>query len=182
MAKCKRCGKSTALRGHVKIKDADLCGVCFKELGFEKRDLLTASIYEYEAIKNGRDAYYFNSIKARADQYDVEHADKYGISLKHYQQLDKAGATDNEMKIFAAICAVLNDEGLETDPILIAPGDNGSLLLMIDGIIMLQYKSEPNVKWILLPNESDEKIRIGGVARMNSLAPRLVAAYKSATA
>ena len=182
MAKCIRCGKSTALRGHVKIKDADLCGVCFKELGFQRNDVLTASLYSYADIKDGRDAYYSRSIKAHADQYDIDHAEKYGLSLKHYQQLDNAGATDNERKIFSAICDVLNDEGRETDPIVIAPGDNGSLLLLIDGVVMLQYKSEPSVKWILFPNESDEKVRIGGVARMKSLAPRLVAAYDFATA
>lgn len=182
MAKCLRCGKSTIVRGHVALSDGAICTPCFKKLGFKLSDTATASIYHYADIKDGRDAYYEKAIKESAEQYDRDQADKYGLSVGHYLQLEKAGATDNEMKIFSAICAILNDEGIETDPILIAPGDNGSLLLLIDGVIMLQYKSEPNVKWILFPNESEEKIRIGGVARMNSMAPRIVAAYEAATA
>jgi len=53
------------MRKRIQLKDADICGKCFKELGFEKRDLLTASVYEYEKIKDGKTAYYANSIKER---------------------------------------------------------------------------------------------------------------------
>ena len=180
MAKCIRCGKSTIARGHVKLADAAICTPCFKSLGFKLTETAGATIYRYDDIKDGKDAYYAARIKEDAVQYDRDQAEMYNVSLAHFQQLEAAGSTDNEIKIFSAICEVLDDEGYETDPLQVALGDNGSLLIMIDGVVMIQYKSEPNVKWIRFPHESDEKIRIGGTRIINSLAPQICSAYDAA--
>lgn len=181
MAKCIHCGKSTLAHGHVKLSDAIICGKCFRGLGFDNSDVLISSSYKYEDIKDGRDAYYFKRHKAANDTYDENHADKYNISLPHYKQLDKAGATDNEKKIFASICAVLEDEGCDTSRLHISLADDNSLFVFVDNQIMLQYKSEPDVKWIRFLNESNEKVRIGGSRIINSMAPRIVEAYRSAS-
>lgn len=180
MAKCIRCGKSTVVRGHVKLADSAICTPCFKSLGFKLNDTAGAIIFKYDDIKNGRDAYYSNEINKAAERYDQEHAADYDISTTHYSQLEAAGSTDNEIKIFSAICAVLEDEGYDTEPLQVTLGDKGSLFVMIDGVVILEYKLEPNVKWIRFPNESNEKVRIGGVRIINSLAPRICSAYDSA--
>lgn len=55
MAKCIRCGKSTLVRGHVKLADAAICTPCFKQLGFKLTETAGASVYRYDDIKDGRD-------------------------------------------------------------------------------------------------------------------------------
>ena len=180
MAKCINCGKNTLVRGHVKLADAAICTPCFKSLGFKLSDVTLASMYRYEDIKDGKDAYYSKQSKERSDRYNAELAEKYRISTKHYKQLDAAGSTDNEIKIFAAICAVLEDEGYDTTNLNVTLADDNSLFVLVGDAIMLQYKSEPDVKWIRFLNESNEKIRIGGSRIINSMAPRIVEAYRSA--
>lgn len=83
-----------------------------------------------------------------------------------------------EVKIFATIYALLNDEGKDADAIEISSGDNGSVNLSIDGEIFISYKADGGVKWIAF--ENGEKIRIGGAGRMNSLSPRIIQAFDSA--
>ena len=114
---------------------------------------------------------------ARADRSEAE---DLGITVKMVRQLDKAGATDPERRILGAICAVLADESRDIDVIDVALGDNGSLLLMIDGVVFIRYKSDAGVKWIAFENEGGEKIRITGPARINAMADRVVEAYDSA--
>jgi len=89
MAKCIRCGKSTALRGHVKLSDADLCLVCFKDLGFERNDALISTIYKYDEIKNGKDAYYTARIENRTSStleefkiHGISHENENGVSIQ----------------------------------------------------------------------------------------------------
>ncbi len=55
MAKCIRCGKSTIVRGHVKLEDAAICTPCWKSLGFKITETAGASVYRYEDIKDGRE-------------------------------------------------------------------------------------------------------------------------------
>ncbi len=186
MAKCVRCGRGGmgVLHQAVKLNDGNLiCFKCYKELGYDpKADFMNAYLnISWNAIKDGREAEVARIIAETNARADADGAAKYGILPKHYRQLDETGSTDNEMKIFAAISAILEDEGCDVKPIDIALNkERGSLLLWLDGVLIIEYKSEPNVKWIVFPHESYEKIRIGGVGRMNSLAPKIVEAYKSA--
>lgn len=179
MAKCMMCGKSTLIKGHVKLADGAICTPCFLKLGFKLSDATTSSLYKYDDIKEGKDVMYRKRAAESALKADYEEANKIGLALKHYRQLENAGATDMEKKILAAICAVLYDEGRDFEIIDVALGDNGSLLLMLDGTVFVEYKADSGVKWIRFDNEGQEKIRIGGAARMNALASRIVAAYDS---
>ena len=179
MAKCMMCGKSTLVKGHVKLADGAICTPCFLKLGFKLTDTATSSTYTYDEIKDGKDAMYQKKAAKAAVEYDYKEANKAGLTLKHYRQLEDAGATDMEKKILAAICAVLYDEGRDFEIIDVALGDNGFLLLMLDGTVFIEYKADSGVKWIRFDNEGQEKIRIGGAARMNALASRIVAAYDS---
>lgn len=180
MAKCIRCGKSTLVKGHVKLADCAICTPCFKSLGFKLTDTATASMYKYDEIKDGHDAMIQRRIIETAARADKAEADKLGLNIKLIKQLDNAGATDPERRILGAICAVLEDESRDTDVIDVALGDNGSLLLMIDGVVFIRYKSDAGVKWIAFENEGGEKVRITGPARINAMADRVVEAYDSA--
>lgn len=182
MSKCVRCGKSTLIRGNVFLADETICLVCFKMLGFKISDVNISTSYHYDDIKDGADAYYARKARTAAYRAEAKEAAEHGMSLSQYEQLNDAMATDNEIKIFSAICAVLADDGYDPDPLIIAPGINGSLLVMLDGTVMLEYKAEPQVKWIRFTNESEEKIRITGPGRINSLASRIAAAYEAVSA
>lgn len=58
MAKCIKCGKSTLVRGHVKLADGAICTPCFKSLGFKLTETAAAAYYKYDQIKDGKDAFY----------------------------------------------------------------------------------------------------------------------------
>ena len=177
MAKCIKCGGSFLTRGRIKLADADICFKCFDELGFDhKTGVYTGKLYKWDQIKDGYDT-------MRAREYaaaKAKQAGELGISVKQFKQLDNANATDMEIKIFSKICAVLSDDDRDPDPIDVSLGDNGSLLLMIDGVVFIRYKADSGVKWIIFENESPEKLRIQGAGRINSLAPRIAQAYDSA--
>ena len=172
MSKCVRCGNSFLMRRKVKLKDALICGKCYNELGFD--DYLISDSYRWDDIKDGYAAY-----RERENQkYWTQEAEKRGLTLPHYRQLFSLGATDMEVKIFATIYALLNDEGKDADAIEISSGDNGSVNLSVNGEIFISYKADGGVKWISF--ENGEKIRIGGAGRMNSLSPRIIQAFDSA--
>lgn len=169
MNKCVRCGGSLLLRGKVRLADAAICFKCFDELGFDhKTGIYTGSLYKWDDIKDGVRAYW--NIK------NAETAASKGLSLSHWSQLSAARATDLEEKLFSAMCAIWEDEGCDVSRLVIAPGERGSLLVLLDGTVVLQYKGERQVRWILFP-DSPEKVRIGNSARINGLAKRLVSAY-----
>ena len=177
MAKCIKCGGSFLTRGRIKLADADICFKCFDELGFDhKTGVYTGKTYKWDDIKDG-----FKAMQARKyAAMKAQEADELGISVKQFKQLDNANATDMEIKIFSKICAVLLDDDRDPDLIDVSLGDNGSLLLMVDGVVFIRYKADSGVKWIIFENESPEKIRIQGAGRINSLAPRIAQAYDSA--
>lgn len=172
MNKCIRCGGSFLLRGKVQLADASICRQCLAELGFgDKIDRYTGSCYKWEDIKNGVQVYW--DIKNGAT------AAASGLSLAHWKQLRAAQASDLEEKLFAAMCAIWEDEGCEISRLVISPGESGSLLVLLDDVVVLSYKGERQVRWILFP-DSPDKVRIGNSARINGLARRLVAAYQAA--
>lgn len=171
MAKCKRCGR-TPLLGLLKLSDAYICKRCLEELGFaDKISATTASLYKWDEVKDGIRAYW--------DRQNAKTAASIGLTLKHYKQLNAAMATDLETKLFSAMCAIWEDERCDVSRLDVAPGDNGSLLILLDGTVVLEYKGEPQVRWILFP-DSEKKVRVGNSARINGLADRLVSAYRSA--
>lgn len=187
MAKCIRCGRGGMGVVHqaLKLKDKNMiCFKCYKELGGEPwKDMTTASItYSYDDIKDGFEAMNNRRLSDLITRTNEAEADQFGITYKMVNQLNKAGATDPEKRLLGAICAVLADEGRDIDVIDAALGNNGSLLLMVDGTVFIEYKSDEGVKWIRFDNEGEEKVRISGPARINALASRVVAAYDSVTA
>lgn len=177
MSKCVRCGGSFLTRGRIKLADADICFKCYDALGFDhKTGIYIGKTYSWDQIKDGYDAMRSREYEMQA----IKDARESGLTLKLYKQLNRVNSTPTEIKIMSAICAVLLDEGRDIDVIDAELGHNGSLMLMIDGVVFIEYKADDGVKWIRFCNEGEDKLRIGGAGRMNSLAPRIVAAYDSA--
>ena len=66
MAKCIRCGKSTLVRGHVKLADGAICTPCWKSLGFKLTETAGAVAYPYEDIRDGRENLSRNMARRKA--------------------------------------------------------------------------------------------------------------------
>ena len=174
MAKCARCGIGGLglIRTGYRFSDGKyVCVPCALELGFEKQGIKNpCAYYRYEDVKDGLQAYWdrrnADAINRRAARMD--------ISPTQYEALDNANATEFEFKVFARICALLDDEGVDSTPLQVALGTNGSLLVMKEGTVLIEYKGEPDIKWIRLADEPDKKIRFGQIGRLNGLADRIV--------
>ena len=174
MAKCAKCGiRGVGLvRAGYRFSDGYyVCVPCALELGFKKEWIGNPCFcYRYEDVKNGLNAYYQ---RKRADDIN-RRAARMEISPAQYYSLDQANATEFEFKVFARVCALLDDEGVKSTPLQVAPGTNGSLLVMKDGTVLIEYKGEPDIKWIRLSDDPDNKIRFAQVGKLNSLADRIV--------
>ena len=48
-----------------------------------------------------------------------------------------------------------------------------------EDVLLLEYKGEPQIKWIRLSDDPDNKIRFGQLSKLNALADRIVAIYQS---
>lgn len=112
MAKCFRCGKSTALRGTVQLKDATICGKCAKDLGMDKTEILIATQYQYDDIKDGMDVYYKKQIIKRSMLEEIEQRKSQLVS--NYGQVRDLNCTEEESRIYDLITTALSDAGLDT--------------------------------------------------------------------
>lgn len=78
MAKCLNCGKSTTLRGRVKLIDGDICVACFKSLGFDP----------FVDIYNSKDTYKWDEIKVGKSQYEYTRKAKHRQWLKEHPEFE----------------------------------------------------------------------------------------------
>ena len=176
MATCERCGK-LLLGGSVRFKDRKyICVKCLKELGQEHpiKDAWLLSMQTSEDILHPE-------IKWARERHEtcIRRAERFDITPEQYDALDRLNATDFEIKIFSRICAYLDDDGCSSKALSIVPGENGSIYVLLDGTVLIEYKGEPQVKWIRLFDDPDQKIRFGQLSRLNSLADRMAALYRN---
>lgn len=169
MSKCERCGSK---RMAVKFKDKKyICFKCLKELGYE-HPLKEA---HYLGLQTTVDILHPEIKWERQRQETVERrSDRLHISPAQYKALESANATEFEMKLFSRLCLLLNDEGVPSNDLNVAPGENGSLLVIKDGEAVIEYKGQPDIKWIILSDDPGNKIRFGQLSRLNSLSERIV--------
>lgn len=177
MAKCVKCGKGFLTRGRIKLANADICFSCFDALGFDhKTGIYSGNLYKWEDIKDGYEA----MMARKHDEQRRKDASALGVTVEQLRSLSDMSATDMEKNIMAKICDILRDEDRDTSVIRADLGGGGSVMLSIDGTIIISFKADEGVKWIRFENEQGDKIRIGGPARLNSMAERIVTAYDSA--
>lgn len=179
MSKCERCGVGGIglIRSGVKFKDKKyICVQCLKELGHEHpiKDAYYLSLHTSEDILHPEirwEQEWRETCRRRAERLD--------ITPDQYEALDKALATDFEIKLFSRLCALLDDEGCSSETLTVSSGSDGSLLVLLNGTVLLEYKGEPQVKWIRLSDDPDNKIRFGQLSKLNALVDRIADLYRA---
>ena len=182
MAKCIRCGRSTLLHGHVKLKDAAICTPCYKALGFEVKlgstDLLISSSRSWDDIKDGKDEYDRRRNLKWREESDRGEAERLGLHDADYRTLYELDCIDNEMKAVERTCALLEDEGCRTKKISYEREPGGPLNAFLGDELLFQLKYTKDVKWIRIGPDGD-KIRISGPAGINKTVGKLVDRYNA---
>lgn len=182
MAKCIRCGKSTLMRGHIKLSDADLCTPCFRELGFTKKlttaDIIIIGSYKWNDIKDGKDAYDQRQWeKIKADNAKSA-SDRLGLFYADYRVLDDLECSDNEMRAVERVCALLADEQCDPKRIEYERDPGAPLSAFVGNGLLYELRYTKDVKWIRIGPDGEKKM-ISGPAGINKLAPKLVERYNS---
>ena len=147
MSKCIRCGSSFLTRRKVQLKDAEICGKCFKELGFGKSDLLIAAIYPYEAIKDGKTAYYANKRKKALRDEAVASAT---ITITGAGRERDLVCTEEERMVFEELELICADLELPEPLRLVRVSDN-YVSAKIGDWDLARFKYTNRAKWIVLP-------------------------------
>ena len=176
MAKCIRCGKSTLVRGHVKLADAAICTPCWKSLGFKLTETASSDSYRYDDIKDGRDAYDQRRWAASQARFAEAEAERLGLYYADYDTLDALDCSDNEMRTVERICALLEDEDCKTRRISYEREPGAPLSAYIGDKKLFELKYTKDVKWIRI-GDNDDKHRITGPAGINKLVDKLIEAY-----
>ena len=182
MAKCIRCGKSTLMRGHIRLKDADLCTPCFKELGFDGSmsgtDVLIAkNTYSWNDIKDGKAEYDRRRWTARKAEATREESERLGLVYADFQTLDDLDCSTNEIKTIEKLCALLEDERCKSRLISYEREPGGPLNAFVGDALLYQLRYTRDVKWIRIGADGD-KVRITGPAGINKLVDKLVNEYR----
>lgn len=147
MSKCIRCGSSFLTRRKVQLKDAEICGKCFKQLGFDKSDLLTAAIYPYEAIKDGKAAYYANKRKKALRDEAVASAK---VTITGSGRERDLVCTEEERMIFEELELICADLELP-EPLRLVRVSDAYVSAKIGDWDLARIKYTPRAKWIVLP-------------------------------
>lgn len=180
MAKCIRCGGSFLLRGKVKLADAELCGKCYKELGFDvdQSALLIARSTKWADMKDGKVEYDRRQWAKRKAEFADKESDRLGLFYADYQTLDKLECIDNEMKAVERVCALLEDESCKSSKITYEREPGGPLSAFLGDKLLYQLRYTKDVKWIRIGPDGEKKM-ISGPAGINKLAGKLVDRYNS---
>ena len=151
MAKCVRCGGSFLTRFKIKLKDAYICRQCTLELGFDKDFYLRSSLYSWDDIKDGKDAYIQKQRKK-----EVLDNIKTQFRIAHYGEKRELDCTDEEREIFDII-----SENIDRSVQLVRKSDSYVTILCGEWDLV-RLKFTERAKWILFPavDRSDAKIYI----------------------
>lgn len=145
--KCLRCGNSFLWHRKVKLKDAEICIDCFKELGFDKNDLLTASIYAYDAIKDGKQTYYANKRKKALIDEAVA---SVSVTVSGAGRERDLVCTEEERMVFEELELICADLELP-EPLRLVRVSDAYVSAKIGDWDLARIKYTPRAKWIVLP-------------------------------
>lgn len=147
MEKCVRCGGSFLTRRKIKLKDAEICGKCYKELGFDNP--LISDLYKWEDIKDGREAY-----RLKQRKKEVKDAVLSSFRMAHYGEERELDCTDEEQEIYDLIC-----ENVGRDLQLVRVSSN-YVTIKCGEWDLARVKYTDKAKWIWFPVFDKEKIYI----------------------
>lgn len=147
MSKCIRCGGSFLTRRRIKLSDSEICGKCFKELGFDKSYYLISHMYSYEAIKDGLDAYY-----ARKHEEDIRDAVLSSISVKMTGGERDLICTEEEREIYDEICSFFDDNEIDRELLRLVRVSDNYLTIKLGEWDLVRYKYTTRAKWLSFPS------------------------------
>lgn len=162
MAKCIRCGGSFLTRFKIKLKDEYICRNCALELGFPKDFYLRSTLYSWDDIKDGRDAYLLKQEKKKIKQEAILNAVN-SVKMAHYGEERDLICTEQEREIFEILKELMRTAGFDDSPLGLVRMSDSYVTAKIDSWDVARLKYTNRAKWILFPvvSRSDEKIRIG---------------------
>ena len=175
MAKCIRCGKSTLVKGHVKLADCAICTPCFKSLGFKLTDTATASMYKYDEIKDGRDAYNLNKQKDRIRQAAL---DSVSVKVANYGQARDLICTEQEREIYDTIRSLMDDYNLDSDLLRLVRKSDNYVSVVIGDTDVARIKYTNRAKWIW--TYATDKVNITTTEDVVQLTDALIEGFRQA--
>lgn len=171
MAKCVRCNGSFLTRGKIKLKDALICFKCCDELGFDHKTMvLTGSLYSWDDIKDGADAYYINKKKA-----EIKEAALSSVSVKMTDSKRDLECTEAETEIYENICDMLDADDLQ----LVRKSDN-YITIAVNDIDAIRFKCTNRAKWIHCLYGNEGKVPLGRPDDVIKLADLIAQSIESA--
>ena len=147
MKNCIRCGKSFFGRRRIRLKDSEICGKCFRELGFDRSYDRLSDIYAYDDIKDGIDAY--NDLFWKRKAVDAS-TSSFSVTMTGAQERDLV-CTEEEREIFEAIRSVLADRGADLSLFRLVRVSDNYLTIKYGDWDLARIKYTTGAKWIQLP-------------------------------
>ena len=147
MSKCIRCGGGFLTRRRIKLKDSEICGKCFNELGFDKSYYLISDQYSYEDIKDGLDAYY---VRQRKEKIKEAALSSVSVRINGAQERDLV-CTEEEREIFDEICSFFDDNDLDREQLRLVRVSDNYLTMKLGEWDLVCYKYTPRAKWLSFP-------------------------------
>ena len=176
MAKCIRCGKSILVRGYARLEDGVICTPCWLSLGFKITDAATSTMYRYEDIKDGRDAYRQRRMDKLLGQTDN------AVVIANYGQERDLRCTEQEQEIFNVIRSLIDDDGLDSERLELVRKSNDyvSAVMRSSGgnpLDVARIKFTSRAKWIRI-GPGFEKIQLKTTEDVSQYAESLCKAYR----
>lgn len=161
MAKCVRCGGSFLTRFKIKLKDEYICRNCALELGFPKDFYLRSTLYSWDDIKDGRDAYLLKQEKKKIKQEAILNAVN-SVKMAHYGEERDLICTEQEREIFDIIKDMLRGLGYDDSLLRLVRVSDSYVTAKIEPWDVARIKYTPRAKWVLFPSVdcADQKNRI----------------------
>lgn len=153
MAKCVRCGGSFLTRFKIKLKDAYICRQCTLELGFDKDFYLRSSLYSWDDIKDGRDAYYLKKKKQEIKDAVIS---SISVTMKGGQRRELI-CTEEEREIFDEIRNIFRSFGFDDSGLELVRVSDNYVTVKAEPWDVARIKFSSRAKWVLFPSCESEK-------------------------
>ena len=146
MLNCKRCGASFFFHRKVKLKDAEICGKCFKDLGFGKDYYLISHLYPYDDIKDG-----YKEYLKRKQIRELREALAADPPVR-VVGLDKdLICTEEERSIFECVRDYLLEHDIDDSSLELVRRADAYLTIRFRDWDLARYKYTVRAKWMTFP-------------------------------
>lgn len=142
MAKCAKCGKSIIVGKKVQLKDAIVCGSCFKALSLNR--VSYPEMYSFEEIKDGFDVLVQRN-KAKKEA-QVKAIVENGLKFANYGQKREVNATDGEAEMFDILCKIFPEVNFE-----LCRKSDDYVTAMLGEWDVIRFKCSDRAKWVMFP-------------------------------